>query len=319
MIWLQAMVYFSFAVFVVVLLAKVVRYATMPLHLRWELYPVPHEKGKAEHGGSYYEEVEWWKKPREETKLGMLKELMSEMLFIKRVFKYKRPLWWFTYPFHTGIYLILAWFVLIFIGALLELAGIPINANSAQNLGYLSWLPPLIYYLTLIAGVLAMALMLIFGVGLLLRRLGDEGMRRYSAPIDYFNLLFIIAVVASGIAAWQYDSDFALAREFMKALITFSPVPALSSAITVHVALLSLLFLYLPFTKMTHFFAKYFTYHAILWEDHPNVRGSDVERRVKKYLTEFKVKWSAPHVEPNLNWADEASRCDLAGRCEVRE
>jgi nitrate reductase gamma subunit len=280
---------------------------------------VPHEKGRAEYGGSYYEEVDWWKKPTEESFAGMLKELLSEMLFIKRVFEYKRPLWWFTYPFHTGIYLILAWFVLVFIGAVFELAGFPVSSSAVSQLGALSWLPPLIYYLTWIIGVLAMALMLIFGIGLLFRRLTDEDMRSYSAPLDYFNLLFIIAVVATGVGAWQYDYDFSLARSFMASLITFSQLPEVSGITTAHVVLLSLLFLYLPFTKMTHFFAKYFTYHAILWEDKATLKHRELESKLRKYLTEYKVKWSAPHINPNLNWAEEASRCDLAGRCEVRE
>ncbi len=304
MIWLQALVYFSFTVFVLVVLAKAVQYATMPIHLRWELYPVPHEKGKAEYGGSYFEEVDWWKKPRETTLIGELKDMFMEMLFIKRVFEYKRPLWWFTYPFHTGIYLILAWFVLVFIGAIFEVAGYPIGSQAVQQLGALSWLSPLIYYLTLIVGVLAMALMLIFGLGLLFRRLSDEGMRSYSAPIDYFNLLFILAVVITGIAAWQYDKDFAVARAFMKSLITFSTVPEISGATIVHVTLLSLLFLYLPFTKMTHFIGKYFTYHKVLWEDEPNLRGSEIEKTVREVL-KYKVTWSAPHMKPGMTWADE--------------
>ena len=40
------------------------------MHVRWELYPVPHEAQKAHYGGSYLEESEWWKKPREVSLLG---------------------------------------------------------------------------------------------------------------------------------------------------------------------------------------------------------------------------------------------------------
>ncbi|UCC59921.1 MAG: nitrate reductase, partial [Dehalococcoidia bacterium] len=40
-----------------------IKYALMPVHLRWELYPVPHEEG-SKYGGSYLEELEWWTKPR---------------------------------------------------------------------------------------------------------------------------------------------------------------------------------------------------------------------------------------------------------------
>ena len=49
--------------------AKALRYLRMPMHVRWELYPVAHEKGRAHYGGSYFEEVDWWTKPREVEKL----------------------------------------------------------------------------------------------------------------------------------------------------------------------------------------------------------------------------------------------------------
>ena len=53
------------AVFVVAFVLRTIRLAKLPVHLRWELAPVPHEKGKSHYGGSYLEEFEWWTKPRE--------------------------------------------------------------------------------------------------------------------------------------------------------------------------------------------------------------------------------------------------------------
>ncbi|MEM0350237.1 MAG: hypothetical protein QXU61_00505, partial [Archaeoglobaceae archaeon] len=138
---LNFLVYIAVLIFAIVLLAKFVKYSTMPIHLRWEIYPVPHDP-RHEHGGSYYEEVEWWKKPRQRTLAGELKEMLMEMIFIKKVFTYKRPLWWLTYPFHTGIYLILLWFLLLFISAILDIFKIEFLMIPA-------------YYLTLIFGVLA--------------------------------------------------------------------------------------------------------------------------------------------------------------------
>ena len=301
---LNLLIYVAVVIFAIVLIAKFVKYSTMPLHLRWEIYPVPHDP-RHKHGGSYYEEVEWWRKPRQRTMVGELKDMLMEMIFIKKVFTYKRPLWWLTYPFHTGIYLILLWFVLLFISALIDVFAINVLKIPA-------------YYLTLIVGTLGIALIFIFGIALLIRRIADWELRSYSSPLDFFNLVFIIAVVATGIAAWQNDADFSVAKDYMKALITFSAPPSVALATQIHIVLLSLLLIYLPFTKMTHFLAKWFTYHKILWEDEPNVRGGEMEERLKKYLTEYKVKWSAPHIDPNLTWAEEASRCDLAGVCEVK-
>ena len=56
--------YSAFLVFYAVIIYKCIRLVRMPLHLRWEIYPVPHEgEKKAKYGGSFFEEVMWWKKP----------------------------------------------------------------------------------------------------------------------------------------------------------------------------------------------------------------------------------------------------------------
>lgn len=293
MLWLQLLVYGSLGVFVLLILAKVIRYSTMPMHIRWELYPVPHEKFKAKHGGSYYEESEWWKKPRETTFLGELKEMLMEMLFIKRAFEYKRSLWYLTFPFHAGIYLMLAWFALLFVDSATSMAGL-------QQLSLISG------KLTLIAGLLGMVLLLVGCTGLLFRRLYDRGMRAYSTPVDYFNLLFILSVVVTGVLSWKLDPEFSTAKSFMTSLITFSPLPELPTITILHVTLLSLLVAYIPMTKMTHFVAKYFTYHKILWEDTPNTAGSPIREKVKEVLS-YKITWAAPHIRPGITWAEEAT------------
>jgi nitrate reductase gamma subunit len=54
---LYALVCLSTTVAVIATVVRAVGYARMPLHLRWELYPVPHEApDRAAHGGSYFEE-----------------------------------------------------------------------------------------------------------------------------------------------------------------------------------------------------------------------------------------------------------------------
>jgi nitrate reductase gamma subunit len=271
----------------------------MPIHVRWEVYPVPKEKGKLEYGGSYYEEVDWWKKPREVTLIGELKEMFSEMLFLKRAYIYKRKLWYFTYPFHAGIYLILVWFALLFIGALMGVLGFSDGWFTA------------IRYLTVAVGGLGIVVTTVGCVGTILIRLSDYGMRTYSAPIDYFNLLFILAVLLTGAYAWQFDPKFLIAREYMASLISFGSIqqPDLNTPILIHLILLELLFIYIPFTKMTHFIGKYFTFHKVLWDDEPNLKGSEIERKVKEVLN-YRVSWSAPHIT-GKTWAEEVTEVEL--------
>ena len=173
---LQLSSYVAFAIFIVAVLAKWKQWSSMPIHLRWELYPVPHEP-EHEHGGSYFEEFNFWEKHREKNHLNEMKELFTELLFIKRVFDFKRQFWFTTYPFHLGIYLILGWFALLFVGGLTQAyAGIAVPSAHP-------W-AQLIYYLTLITGSLGIILGTLGCAGVLLYRLFDEDMRKYSAGLD---------------------------------------------------------------------------------------------------------------------------------------
>jgi nitrate reductase gamma subunit len=50
--------YLAAVVFVVACLVRIAIYARAPIHLRWELYPVPHEDpARVAYGGSRFEEV----------------------------------------------------------------------------------------------------------------------------------------------------------------------------------------------------------------------------------------------------------------------
>ena len=74
-------------VFAVIMLAyRAVRIARLPIHLRWELYPIHHEKGKNHYSGSYLEEFEWWTKEREISKGAEIKEMLEEIILIKTLF-----------------------------------------------------------------------------------------------------------------------------------------------------------------------------------------------------------------------------------------
>jgi len=61
-------------VFIAATAARAVRYARAPLHLRWEIYPVPHEPPeRSAHGGSRFEQSAWWARPPRASHWGTLK------------------------------------------------------------------------------------------------------------------------------------------------------------------------------------------------------------------------------------------------------
>ena len=295
--------YIAVVLFILGVILKWRKWSSMPIHLRWELYPVPHEAGKHHYGGSYMEEVDWWRKPRKTTFLGELKELLSEMLFIKRVFKYKRSLWWLTYPFHGGIYLILVWFALLLIRGVVE-AYTVIDPAASYVLNMIDGPIKVLIQVFGTVGIIAAT----FGcIGLLIRRILDRNLREYSSGLDFFNLIFILAVLITGIGVWVNDIKFENAMEYMASLLSFSTIrpPDLSPLAQIHVILMGLLWIYIPFSKMSHFFGKFFTYHRVLWEDEPNLRGGDIERKVREVL-KLKLPWAAPHMMTGKSWEENA-------------
>ena len=122
--------YLGLAVFVLAALRRIVAYKKNPQHLRWELYPVPHEGGgRASYGGSYLEDLEWWNKPRETSRIGELSVMVPEMLFLKALWEHNRSLWLVSFPFHFGLYLTFGLVALLTFCAIGQLAGLPVDSG----------------------------------------------------------------------------------------------------------------------------------------------------------------------------------------------
>ncbi|MCX5909079.1 MAG: respiratory nitrate reductase subunit gamma, partial [Deltaproteobacteria bacterium] len=178
--------YFCFVVFVAAVGVQVYMQWRLPLHLRWELYPVKHERGKkAEYGGSYMEEVDWWKKDRKRSLLNEVKYMIPEILLLRGLWLENRKLWQISFPFHFGLYAMMGTFALLLLGAI----GMIFGASIVPGKGGMS---ALIYYLTILLGFIGLTMGTIGAAGLLYRRFTDPALRNYSTAEDYFNLLFIL-------------------------------------------------------------------------------------------------------------------------------
>jgi len=297
MMLLQVFSLACFAVAVVAILTKVLRYATAPQHMRWELYPVPHEKGRADYGGSYLEELDWWNKPRHSDKINELKEMAEEIILLKGVFHHNKRVWVSSFPFHFGMYTMIGWMVLLLAGAILQIADVAIGAD-AQVVG------KIVHFGTMITGYVGMALTAVGAIGLFLWRATDARQREFNAPIDYFNLLLLAAVcVINIIAQGTADTTFALTRSYVQATITFSQGPATGTLMGVALGTTSFAVMWVTITRMSHFVAKYFLYHAVRWNDEPNKRGSKIEQSLLRQLNQ-KVGWSADHIQTGETWGD---------------
>ncbi|MHC4406245.1 MAG: respiratory nitrate reductase subunit gamma [Planctomycetota bacterium] len=291
---LLAIAYVSLAVFVVIAVWRTVKMARLPVHLRWELAPVPHEKGKSHYGGSYLEEYEWWTKPQERSLLNELTYMFKEIVFLRAVWEHNRRLWWFPFPFHFGIYLLIGAAGLVFLGAVLGLLGV--TAAGLAALDAVAWTVAAAGY----------GLGLVGSVGLLVFRLADPRLKASRTAASLFNLAFLIAVFLSGGVALLTMGGFAqeLTR-FIQALVTVDTSVAIPGGLAAHLVLVFLFLAYLPCTQMLHFVAKYFTYHQVRWDDKAMVPGSRMEREVQKRLGQ-PVTWSGAHLQADgkKNWVD---------------
>lgn len=275
--------------FVTVSLYKIVKIATLPVNLRWEVYPVPHEAGdKREYGGSYMEEMDWATKHRPGSRLSTLApeliEIGKEVFLLKRVREYNRyGVWPFSMAMHWGIYLLLVWVGLLAVSSLF------------------SW--PVLTGLVVAVGVVAFVLGAFGALSLAVKRLTNPDLHLYTAPVDLFNLLFLAAIFVTGLLSWLTDPAFGGHRAYIGSVLFLKPV-SLPLLVVLAFLFLELFFIYMPFSKLIHYFAKYFTFHNALWDDHFKTKGSATDNQIVKQLG-YRVGWSGPHVVPDKTWLEE--------------
>lgn len=297
--WLIAgpFMYLAVVIFVAATAKKVVTIASLPRHLRWDLYPIAHEGRE----GSAFQKAEFWRQPRAFSFVCEIAEMAEEILLLKRTFLYNRKIWNFSYPMHAGFYVIMGWMGLVAVGALIELAtGLRISPAST-----LFW-AQVLNAVTVLAGVAGLVLGLYGCLGLLWMRYTDEDLRDFTSPVTFLNLYLLIALFGVGLAAWlAEDASFVLARGYVASLLTFKPA-ALPPLMTLEVLLFGVFLIYLPFSRMLHFAAKYFFYHNIMWDDEPVAAGGGLEKAIGGYL-HYRAQWSAPHLKAGDSWLEQAT------------
>jgi len=264
---LYCFLYAGGIVFLAGCVVRAVRYAKEPIHLRWELYPVPHGR------------------------LGQLKVMIPEVLFLKGLWEFNRPMWLVSYPFHLGLYLITAGLVLVFCAAVT-----PIAIHPALQLLYT------------VCGNGGAVLALAGAVGLLGRRLTNQELRNYSSRGDFFNLAFFAVTLALLLAGqWLRPAGSAGPVAILRGAAAFDTTLKLPGMLAAGMAAGAVLLAYIPMTHMAHFIAKYFTYHSVRWDERAAAAGGTLEKRMAEYLM-YRPTWSAPHVAADgRTWAKIAT------------
>jgi nitrate reductase gamma subunit len=291
----------AMTVFITAVVARWIKLARMPPHLRWELYPVAHERN-AGHGGSFFEHLDWWKHQTRPNRLGEVKVMVPEILFLAGVREHNRPLWLRSFPFHFGLYALAGFLGLLAVGAVAEANGVRV-AHDAGGLASALALA------TIVVGVAGFVLLGGGALGLLLRRLGDPALRQHSAPADFANLALFAFLALLGLAAFAFaDPDFGSLRGFVRGLATLTPAEHVPLLVAAEIVAGSVILAYIPLTHMSHFFTKWFLYHDIRWNDEVNHVGSKLETAISKQLGR-KVSWNATHIAggSKKTWAEVAT------------
>ncbi len=297
--------YAAIAVFIGAVLLRIVFWTKMPAHVRWELYPVAHEGKKASYGGSYLEEPEWWTKKRHVSLWAEAKAMFIEIVFLAALWEHNRKMWFRSFPFHFGLYLIISATGIMVFASLLALVW-PVAISS--------WFGGVLQVSTIVFAVAGMVLSLFGAIGLIHRRLTDEDLKDFTSASDIFNLLFFVGAFGLAFITWiATDHDFGLVSYFVFNLVSFKmaalPVTGTQAALFgLTVISLSALLAYIPLTHMSHFVGKYFAYHSIRWNDAPNLKNGKEEDEIEGLLT-LPVSWSAEHIggDGKKSWAQVAT------------
>ncbi|MBU1626459.1 respiratory nitrate reductase subunit gamma, partial [bacterium] len=226
----------------------------------------------------------------------------EEIFLLKGIFENNRKMWYLSFPFHAGLYLLVVFLLFLIVGGVSALLGFPMQLLEFLN------------SLTVVTGVMGIILTLIGSIGLFLRRAFSAELREYSTPQDYFNLLLIFVIVFTAFMGWiTTDNLFVTLGSYVQGLMIFSPGESLQGVslwIIESIVLFSFYLLYFPFTQMTHPIGKYFMYHQVRWNDEPNIAGKTPKlvKQIENVLN-YKVSWNASHIkgEGKKTWVDVAT------------
>ncbi|MCP4705256.1 MAG: hypothetical protein GY865_11660 [candidate division Zixibacteria bacterium] len=299
---LNIVTYLSILIFLITVIYRFMRIANTPAHLRWDLYPVPHEGfKKAKYGGSYYEELDWWTKPRHVSKLSELRVMLPEIILLKGVWESNKGLWFWSWAFHFGLYLA------IFMAGLVVVSAI---VGPMGTFGVI---------LTKVAGISAIFGYILGGIGcfgMIFKRLFNERLKMFTTVGSIVNLVFILAIFVSGLKAISEVNLFTTDQSslvgqlqiFVSGLVSFDSGVPLNTSVIWHIGISLAFMVYMPFTHMAHFVLKWFTYHGIRWNDEPNTAGSALEKDIINSLN-FKPTWAAKHIRADgkKTWVDIAT------------
>ncbi len=195
--------YVAFLVCVVGIAYRFYRFYKLPINIRWEVYPVPHEPGeKKKYGGSYLEEFAWYERKLEKDHVGEWVEPLKEILWLERVKTYNRyGLWIWSFCLHWGL-----WLMFLFVVLMLINTKISIPLRLIKTVGILGY------------GMGSLGVL-----GLLVKRTIHPTLKLYTSPIDRVNLLLLLTLFVTDFLMVVSDEGLKYAFFYFNAILSFAP------------------------------------------------------------------------------------------------
>ncbi|MEW6065878.1 MAG: respiratory nitrate reductase subunit gamma [Bacillota bacterium] len=186
--------------------------------------------------------------PAPTTQTGAVLDIATEAILFKSLYKADKGLWSGAWIMHMSLFAILGGHVMGI--GLLGLQFYYIGLTSAQTSVMLSNMLGTSMGVVVLLGLLY----------LLYRRMAINEVKQISAPSDYAHLLMLIAIVTVGnlmrfVPEWGIPYE--PVRDYVANLITLTPVTADMEVMhkpmfVLHLLLVQILMIYLPFSKLLH-------------------------------------------------------------------
>ncbi|MES9835340.1 MAG: respiratory nitrate reductase subunit gamma [Candidatus Thiodiazotropha sp.] len=176
--------------------------------------------------------------PAPVTRTGVVLRMIREVVLFESLFKSTKWTWIFSWMFHMGLFLVLVRHVRYFIDPV--------------------WLP---IQLIQPFGKYAAFAMIAGLAGLLIRRIFVDRVRYISSPSDFLWLLLLLVIGLSGATmTFLVHTDVVAVKEFFTGFWTFSggDLP-MDPLLLVHLTLVAVLLLLLPFSKLLHIPGVFFS------------------------------------------------------------
>lgn len=242
--------YAAFAIFIVGIIYRVLKWSARPVPFR-----IPTTAGQEK-------SLPWIKQNKIDnpsTALGVFVRMIFEVLLFRSLFRNTRTelrgpmlsyasakwLWIAALAFHYSFLIILIRHLRLFIEPVPSLIKTVEKLDSFFQIHLLG--APLLY-ITNVALLAAVTY-------LLLRRVFIPTLRYISLPADYFPLFLILSIgITGGLMRYFYKVNVVGVKELTMGLINFTPkVPeGIGVLFYIHLFLVSTLFAYFPFSKLTH-------------------------------------------------------------------